>query len=132
MPRLSPQLSLQTRIVRTVAHRAALFEEISPVRRALVRRAPLSSAVAQAVAASDHLLLEHLRVTFGPDLAALPATLRAAHLGALDTAASWEVWERLRTGSGVGVGTARSVMTRLLEALWARPDAAVGERAVLP
>ena len=35
MPQLSPRLSLSTRIERTVAHRAALFEETLEIRRAL-------------------------------------------------------------------------------------------------
>ena len=126
MPRLSPRLALHTRIDRTVAHRATLFEEISPVRRALTRRAPASTAVAQAIAASDHLLLENIRVTFAPELAALPATGRAEQLGALDTAASWEVWERLRTRSGVGVRTARRVMARVVGALCALADVTTG------
>ncbi len=50
MPELSPKLSLSTRIERTVAHRAAFFEEIAQVRRALVRRALVSDGVRQAVA----------------------------------------------------------------------------------
>ena len=45
MPQLSPRLSLSTRIERTVAHRAALFEETSEIRRALVCRAPTCPAV---------------------------------------------------------------------------------------
>ena len=53
MPQLSPKLSLSTRIERTVAHRAALFEETSEVRRALVCRAPTCPGVGQALAASD-------------------------------------------------------------------------------
>src|ERR1700728_1526736 len=49
LPQLSPRLSLPTRIERTVAHRAAHFEEISAVRRALVCRAPTSPAVRRAI-----------------------------------------------------------------------------------
>lgn len=122
MPRLSSRLSVHTRIERTVAHRAALFEQISPVRRALARRAPTSPALMQVIAASDHLLLENLRASFASDLATLPAALRAEHVGALDTVASWEVWERLRAGSKVSVRTARRVMTRMLLALCAQTD----------
>jgi AcrR family transcriptional regulator len=130
MPRLSTKLSVQTRIERTVAHRAVLFEEISPVRRALARRAPTSPAVAQAIAAADQLLLENIRAAFAPELEALPATERGEQLDALDTAASWEVWERIRTGSGVGVRTARRIMTRMLGALCAGADPGVAEGLV--
>src|SRR5580698_8742971 len=66
MPQLSPRLSLPTRIERTVAHRAALFEETSEVRRALACRAPTCPGVGQALAASDRLFREDLKATFAP------------------------------------------------------------------
>jgi TetR/AcrR family transcriptional regulator, regulator of autoinduction and epiphytic fitness len=119
MPQLSPKLSLSTRIERTVAHRAALFEETSDVRRALVCRAPTCPGVGQALAASDDLFREDLKATFAPELTGLPATSRAEYLGALDTGTSWEVWERLRTTSGVAVRDARRVMSLIVEALFA-------------
>ncbi len=121
MPRLSPRLSLASRIERTVAHRAELFEEITPVRRALARRAPTSPALTQAIAAADTLLLESLRTTFAPELAELAPTVRSEYLGAFDASTSWEVWERLRSVSGIGVRSARRVMIRLLTVLCARP-----------
>src|ERR1700689_4735668 len=83
MPQLSQQLSLPTRIERTVAHRAALFEETADVRRALVCRAPTSPGVGQALAASDNLFLEDLKATFAPELARLPAASRAEYLEAM-------------------------------------------------
>jgi TetR/AcrR family transcriptional regulator, regulator of autoinduction and epiphytic fitness len=129
MPQLSPELSLSTRIERTIAHRAALFEETSEVRRALACRAPTCPGVGQALAASDDLFLEDLKATFAPELTGLPATSRAEYLEALDTGTSWEVWERLRTTSGVAVRDARRVMSLILEALFAgdgRSGAAVG------
>ncbi len=129
MPRLSPRLSLASRIERTVAHRAALFEEISPVRRALARRASSSPAVAQAVAAADNLLRESLRATFAPELTELAPAVRSEYLGALDASTSWELWERLRSASGVGVRTARRVVTRMLAALWTRPASTDAETA---
>ena len=119
MPQLSPTLSLPTRIERTVAHRAALFEEISGVRRALVCRAPTCPGVGQALTASDNLFLEDLKATFAPELTSLPATSRAEYLGAMDAGTSWEVWDRLRTTSGVAVRGARRVMSLTLEALFA-------------
>src|ERR1700728_3326635 len=119
MPQLSPKLSLSTRIERTVAHRAALFEETSYIRRALVCRAPPCPGVEQALAACDNLFLEDLKATFAPELAGLPASSRAEYLGAMDTGTSWEAWERLRATSGVPVRGARRVMSLILEALFA-------------
>jgi AcrR family transcriptional regulator len=117
MPRISPQLSLATRIERTVSHRATHFEEISPVRRALVRRAPSSPGVRADMRAGDRLLLQNLEATFAPELAMVPAASRAEYVGAMDTVSSWEAWERLRVTSGIPVRLARRVMTRLLTAL---------------
>jgi TetR/AcrR family transcriptional regulator, regulator of autoinduction and epiphytic fitness len=119
MPQLSPRLSLATRIERTVAHRAALFEETSEIRRALVCRVPNSPAVRAALAAGDSLFLQDLQATFAAELADLPANLRAEYLGAMDTGTSWEAWERLRTTSGVPVRGARRVMSLMLEKLCA-------------
>lgn len=119
VPQLSPRLSLSTRIERTVAHRAALFEETSQVRRAMVCRAPMSPAIRQALAAADHLFRQDLQATFGAELTALPASTRAEYLGAMETGASWEAWERLRTTSGMPVRAARKVMSLILEKLCA-------------
>jgi AcrR family transcriptional regulator len=132
MPQLSPKLSLPTRIERTVAHRAALFEETSEVRRALACRAPTCPGVRQALAASDTLFLEDLKATFAPELTELPATSPSEYVGAMDAATSWEVWDRLRTTSGVPVRSARRVMSLMLAALFSGtedgggPGAAVG------
>ena len=119
MPRISSKLALTTRIERTIAHRAALYEELSPIRRALARRIPASRGVAATIAAADTLLLEDLKVTFEPELAALGANTRLEVLEAMDVATSWEAWERLRTSSLLQSRGARRVMTRLLESLCA-------------
>ena len=126
MPELSPKLTLSTRIERTVAHRAAFFEEIAQVRRALARRALVSDGVRQAVRAADSLLFEDLKATFAPELAGLPGAARAEYLGALDTCTSWETWERLRTTSGAQVRSARRVMSLMVAALLADSDMTVG------
>jgi TetR/AcrR family transcriptional regulator of autoinduction and epiphytic fitness len=117
LPQLSPKLALATRIDRTVAHRSALFEEISPLRRAAVRRAPTSPSLGAAIASADLLLLESLKATFTPELDALPENIRAEHLEAMDTATSWEAWERMRRTSGLTVRAAKRVMGRTLAAL---------------
>ncbi len=123
MPQLSPDLSLSSRIERTVAHRAALFEENAKVRRALICRAPTSLAVRRTLAAADALLLEDLKTTFAPELAELSEPARSEFLGAMDTGTSLEAWERLRTTSGIPVRGARRVMTLMLESLCAGTEA---------
>jgi len=121
MPHVSAKLSLATRLERTVAHRAALYEEISPIRRALMRRVPSSEGVTASIAAADWLLLENLKETFAPELDALAPRARLELLEALDVATSWEAWERLRTVSLLQARSAKRVMTRMLEALCTPP-----------
>jgi AcrR family transcriptional regulator len=121
MPSLSPKLALSTRIERTVSHRATMFEDMSPVRRALVRRAATSRDVAMALTSSDALLQESLIATFAPELEAIPETVRAEHLHAMDTATSWEAWERMRRSSRLPARVARRVMAHTLAVLCAAP-----------
>ncbi len=132
MPRVSAKLSLATRIERTVAQRAALYEEISPIRRALVRRMPSSKDVTSTIAAADGLLLEHLKETFEPELTDLATSSRLEVLEAMDLAASWEAWERLRTVSLLQARGAKRVMTHMLGALCAPLDAAARRKVDVP
>jgi len=94
LPERPPHLRTDPWIERFVTSRAALYEEISPVRRALVRRTATSPGVHDALAAADGLLLEHLKATFGPELDALAAPARHESVAALDTS------RRGRPGSG--------------------------------
>src|SRR6185437_12477936 len=135
MPRISAKLALATRVERTVSHRAALYEEVSPIRRALVRRMPSSKGVSATINAADTLLLENLKETFAPELAALATSSRLEVIEAMDVATSWEAWERLRTVSLLQTRGAKRVVTRMIETLCApvvaaqrRPD--VGAPAV--
>jgi AcrR family transcriptional regulator len=117
LPRVSSKLSLPTRIERTVSHRATLYEEISPVRRAVARRASTSPAIAAAVTSGDTMLVENLKHVLAPELAQLPAGMREDHLEAMDIATSWEAWERMRRGSHLPVRSAKRVMARTLTVL---------------
>ncbi len=128
LPQRSPRLHLDRRIERVVGHRSALYEEISPVRRALVRRVASSPGVSDAIATADGLLLENIRMTFGPELETLPPPARSACLDAIDTATSWEAWDRLRTTSGLGVRSAKRVVSRMVVGL-CPATAAIGRGA---
>jgi AcrR family transcriptional regulator len=122
LPRLSPDLGLDRRIERTVAHRAGLFEDISAVRSALVRRSPTSEGVAAALHSSDALLLESLKATFATELEPLPTAMRTEVVQALDIATSWDAWDRMRRTAGLPVRTAKRVMARMLAALGTDPQ----------
>ena len=47
----------------------------------------------------------------------LPEGLRAVYLDALDTASSWESWDRLRNVSRLSIRGAKRVVIRTLQAL---------------
>jgi TetR/AcrR family transcriptional regulator, regulator of autoinduction and epiphytic fitness len=109
-------LALEARIDRTVRQRAKLFEAITPVRWAGVVRAGFSPDIAAGLAASDLQLRRWLEQTFAPELAAAGATRRRL-LDAMDAAASWEAWYRLRRAQHLSVSAGREVMARTLRAL---------------
>jgi AcrR family transcriptional regulator len=119
MPSISAKPALATRVERTVTHRAALYEDVSPIRRALVRRIPTSKGVTATIGAADTLLLESLKETFAPELAALATSARLEVIEAMDVATSWESWERLRTVSLLQARGAKRVMTRMVDSLCA-------------
>ena len=112
----TPRLTLDKRLERTVSHRASLYEEVSPVRRAMVPRLSTSPGVSDVVYLADALLLENVKSTFAPELGRLPDNVRNEYLDAMDTATSWEAWDRMRRTSGLQVRAAGRVMARLLAA----------------
>jgi AcrR family transcriptional regulator len=117
LPCFSSRLAVATRIERTVRHRSVLYEEISPVRRAAIRRAPSSPGVTDLLAHTDELLRENLSATFAPELEGRSETERHDTLAALDAASSWETWDRMRHRSDLNVTTTRRVVTRTMSAL---------------
>jgi hypothetical protein len=91
------------------------------VRRAMVRHMITSPGVSDVVLVSDALLLQSLKATFAPELAEMSDSSRAEYLDAMDTAVSWEAWERMRRTSGLQVRVAKRVMARMLAALCTEP-----------
>jgi AcrR family transcriptional regulator len=105
------------RVDRTVRQRSRLFEAIGPVRRAVVSLASRSDELADELAESSAFLRSQLEVTFAPELEA--ASDGATDLlDAVDAAASWEAWDRLRHGQHLSAVAARRVMVRTLRALF--------------
>ena len=117
LPALTSSLPLPHRIHDAVQRRGTFYEEISPVRRAAVRRAVSSPGVGAIIAVGNSLLADGLATLFSPELQPRAEEDRDALLAALDSATSWEAWERMRQGAGLSSETARLVMTRTLAAL---------------
>ena len=105
--------SLEDRLAAFVEQRVRIYEAVTPVRRAALAHEPFSS---HAVDARDRILAvarAELRRTFATELDAQPPDL----LEALDAAASWQVWEALRSHQGLDADEARKVLERMLRAL---------------
>jgi AcrR family transcriptional regulator len=117
LPELPAKLSLSSRIERTVRHRSILYEEVSPVRRAAIRRSGSSTRITLAMAYTDGLLVQNLSSAFAPELAHTDEGERADLLVALDAVSSWESWDRIRRCSKLPVPAARRIMTRMLASL---------------
>lgn len=102
--------SLTTRIDALVDHRAALYEAISPVRRAAALSMHRRAIVSSQQSAAATVLRRQLAATFARELAEAAPSL----LDALDLATSWEAWDRLRDRQGLGIGAARAVVADLV------------------
>jgi TetR/AcrR family transcriptional regulator, regulator of autoinduction and epiphytic fitness len=113
-------LALTERVDRTAKQRAKLFDVITPVRRAVIARAAGDAGLAEDVATSDSVLRDWLARTFARELGPSGRAHREL-LDALDAAASWEAWDRLRRGQHLSTSAARRVMARTLTGLLAAP-----------
>lgn len=110
--------TLAHRAEELVARRAALYEAITPVRRAGMLYVHRS----ETIAANLRELARHLRAqvgeTFAPELGRAGAAVSAV-LDAADVLLTWETWDRLRAQQGCTVARSRRVLetalTRLLE-----------------
>jgi AcrR family transcriptional regulator len=117
LPVLSSSLPLPHRIHDAVQRRSNFYEDISPVRRASMRRCASSPGVMAIIAVGNSLLADGLATMFSLELQSRTEEDRDALLAALDSATSWEAWERMRQGAGLSTDTARVVMIRTLAAL---------------
>ncbi len=107
---------LEDRIDLVVGQRAKLFESVSAVRRAGMNLAPRQPDIAEWIADADGRLRGWLEETFGPELR-YAGRERRELLSALDTAASWEAWDRMRRAEHLSVAAARRVTGRMLRSL---------------
>jgi AcrR family transcriptional regulator len=97
------------RIAALVAARGKLFEAIAPVRRSGLRQAAGSPAIAAGLARADEALRRQVRDQF--DLA------DDLVLDAVDAAASFETWDRLRTHQGLSRQKTAQTVAHMLHRL---------------
>ena len=102
-------VSIAERVDELVSQRAAIFEGVTPVRRAALLMMPTSPTIAANLARLDRTLRRQIERGF-PGLA--PETLDA-----IDALASWDTWNRLRLAQGCSVTRARRVLTTTIRTL---------------
>jgi TetR/AcrR family transcriptional regulator, regulator of autoinduction and epiphytic fitness len=96
---------LSARVDEIVTRRSALFEAITPVRRAALLHVHRSDTIRNNLATVATHLRAQLADTFAGEL-----TDRPELLDPLDLLASWEAWERLRTQQRLSGARARTAL----------------------
>jgi AcrR family transcriptional regulator len=89
--------------------RAALFEAVTPVRRAALLTVDHSPTIAANLARLDLVLRRQITSLF--------ADLEPNTIEAIDALTSWDAWNRLRTAQGLSVAHARAVLDQAIRTL---------------
>ena len=98
-----------------IERRTALYEAITPVRRAALLMVHESPAVANGLDRLNRFLRRQIEKLFQPELAGRPVEV----LDAIDVCLSWDAWDRLRSKQRLGITAARRVLTSTVLALLA-------------
>lgn len=101
--------SVSARVEELIDQRAAIFEAVTPVRRAALLMLPDSPAIAAKLAQADRALRRQIDRGFPgltPDV-----------LDAVDALTSWDNWNRLRAAQGLSVARAKRVLVRTIRKL---------------
>jgi TetR/AcrR family transcriptional regulator, regulator of autoinduction and epiphytic fitness len=105
---LDRTLPVPERVAQLVELRSALYEEVTPVRRAALLQLDESPTIAANLAHLDRALRHQLDRTFD---------IEPEVLDAVDALASWDVWNRLRRAQGCSVARARRILTSTIRTL---------------
>jgi hypothetical protein len=112
-----PEASREERIAALVEQRAALFEAISPVRRAAESVRQRSHVIDDQLRDSRRLLRKQVELGFSPELAVRRGPAREDLLDALELAASWRAWDTLRDEQRLSLTRAKRVLTATMASL---------------
>jgi AcrR family transcriptional regulator len=104
--RYAPLIGPVMTVEEFVDQRAAVYEAITPVRRAALIAIHDSPAIAESLSRAERGLRRHAEVTF--------PGLPPESLDALELVSSWDAWNRLRTAQGCSAARARAVVIDLI------------------
>ncbi len=109
-----PTGTLEGRVGQVVGINGRLYEQVAPIRRAALRRAPESEALQEQLSRARMWLRSEVERVFAAEAAAVGDK----HVfDALELALSFEAWDRLRTAQGLSVARAGSVVSATIVAL---------------
>ena len=114
---VDPALPFEERVAVFLRIRARVFEYVSPVRRASIRRETSSAEISRRMRVAHQLAREHTLHAFAGEIAGTPAEERTEIAAALDSVTSWEMWEFLRSRSELSVRQASRIVERMVRAL---------------
>jgi AcrR family transcriptional regulator len=106
-------LSLEDRIEMLVERRSALYEAITPVRRAALLTVHASPAISRRLARLGRMLRGQLSTLFAPELRYADESA----LDAIDLCTSWDAWDRLRTQQRLSIRAAKRVVATTVHLL---------------
>lgn len=110
---IAPRAPLQARLKLFAARRAALYEEITPVRRAARLLEDRSPIVAEGLTRMRAVMRDQLAFLFRDELARVPAPVGEA----AQALTSWLGWETLRHQQGLDPAEAQEAIVEGLRAL---------------
>jgi AcrR family transcriptional regulator len=111
---------LAERIERLCRQRIRLFDQIAPVRRIAVRRAPKSPLIAQELERSHTHLRAQLVSHFAPEFGALDASTKRETIAAATVLTSFEAFEAMHREQKLTLEETAATMRRGLAALLGR------------
>ena len=114
---VDPALPFEQRVATFLKIRARVFEYVSPVRRASLRRATSSAEISRRMRAAHQLARDDTLHAFAGEIASARAGQRVEVAAALDGVTSWEMWEFLRTRSELSVKQASRIVAHMVRAL---------------
>jgi AcrR family transcriptional regulator len=116
---VDPSLPPDERVAEVVRQRAAIWEELAPVRRAALSWASSSPTLRQANLRMANRAVKDIARVFATELDPLDAERRTIVTEALHVAASSGAWEVLRTERRLSVEDAGAVVTESMRAVLA-------------
>lgn len=106
--------TVDDRVQRLVDNRTSLYEAIAPIRRTGLRAAKQHEVIAEALALMTARIQAQLDELFENDFVGVDRRTRALVVDAIDTATSWEAWDRLHTVRGFDGERIAATMAQLV------------------